>query len=101
MKNLNQYLRSDTKESSMRLMSNRVATTACFISIFSVVGTTVGIILAIILNRDLVVFSGIIGTFLGAVAGIVGVLLVPAFGGKAAQKFAEKESNIKKEDQAQ
>ena len=89
MKNIQEYLRSDTKQSSMRLMAIRAVNTACFIAVVAVLGAVSGVIVAIALDRGLSVISGIVGGLLGGSAGIVGTLLVPAFAGKSSQSFAE------------
>ena len=78
---LKDYLRGDTNQSSMRLMAFLVVVTACIVAL----GAVGGFVLAIIRDKD----AGIIGALLGGCAGLVGALLVPAFGGKALQTFAE------------
>lgn len=49
------------------------------------IGAGAGFIIALILDRDI----ALIGAALGGFAGIIGAFLVPAFGGKVGQKFAE------------
>lgn len=76
------FFRSDSTLSSMRLNAFIVTVTACIVALGAVGGAVVGVIL----DRDLALIGGIIG----GCAGLVGALLVPAFGGKAFQSFAEK-----------
>jgi hypothetical protein len=70
--------------SSMRVGFMIVVITACAVAL----GAVVGYILSIVWNRDLTILSGA----LGGLAGVIGSLLVPAFGGKAAQTFGEAQS---------
>jgi hypothetical protein len=75
----------DKNNSSMRFALIMCVVTACIIGI----GAGIGFILGILLNRDL----ALIGASLGGLAGIIGAILVPAFSGKAIQKFAEQDKS--------
>lgn len=90
MKNLLKFLQHGTPESSMRLMALRIVNAAFFLVVFGIVGVVAGFIVAVVLNRDMAQVAAVVGGIMGGMAGVVGALLVPAFGGKAAQKFAEK-----------
>ena len=71
----------DKINSSMRIAFLMVVITACMVAL----GAVAGLILSIVLHQELTA----IGSILGGLAGIIGSLLVPAFGGKSLQKFAE------------
>lgn len=89
MKNIHEYLTKDGKQSSMRLMAVRISTTAAFISIVVVIGCVIGLLMCVYFNRGFSKISEIIKSLLGGTAGIIGTLLIPAFGGKAAQTAFE------------
>lgn len=86
---LESFLKVGTDDSLMRLMSIRAVNTACFVAIMAILGVVSGLILGILSNRDLTVITSIIGALLGGAAGMIGTLLVPAFGGKVAQSKFE------------
>jgi uncharacterized membrane protein YeaQ/YmgE (transglycosylase-associated protein family) len=52
-------------------------------------GVIAGFILAIINKTDLSGVSNCIGALAGFAGAVIGALLIPAFGGKAAQSFSE------------
>jgi hypothetical protein len=94
MKNIREYLSKDGKQSSMRLMAVRISNTAAFIAIVVVVGCVIGLLLCVYFNRGFSKIAEIIRNLLGGTAGIIGTLLIPAFGGKAAQtKFEISDKN--------
>ena len=98
MKDIKEFLKVGTQQSSMRLMSMRAVNTACFVSVFAIVGAVTSLILCVTCNKDLVAIGAVIGALLGGTAGIVGTLLLPAFGGKAAQSKFEQENQNKEEE---
>lgn len=78
---LREYLSAGHQQSAMRLMAFLCVVTACI----SAIGAVSGFVVGVILGRDMTM----LGAAIGGIAGIIGALLVPAFGGKAAQSFAE------------
>jgi hypothetical protein len=78
---LRDYLRSDSNQSAMRLMGFMCTLAACIFS----VEAGAAMILCVVLARD----GSVAGAILGGSAAVIGALLVPAFGGKAVQAFAE------------
>jgi hypothetical protein len=67
--------------STMRFAFVLCVITACSIGF----GAGAGFVIAVIMDRDI----ALIGAALGGLAGIIGAILVPAFGGKAIQKKFE------------
>jgi ABC-type sugar transport system permease subunit len=100
MKDINKYLRSDSKESSMRLAFNKTINTSIFVAISTTLGAISGFILAIVLNKDLQTISLCIGALAGLSVAIIGSLNIPAFSGKSAQakfELENKTEEVKKE----
>ena len=89
---LKDYLRDDTQYSAMRLFGFLCVLAAFLFTL----AAAAAIILAVVLLREgnlVGSIAAIIGAILGGGAALVGALLVPAFGGKAAQSFAENQMN--------
>lgn len=98
MKNIHEYLKSDSKASSMRLMSIRSVNTAIVIGLTIALGAVSGLILGIVLDKDLTMIASCIGALTGLGTGLVGAFLLPSFAGKAAQaKFENNNNNNNKE----
>jgi hypothetical protein len=91
---LKSFLKAGTDDSMMRLMSYKVVKTGCFIAIAAIIGSFLGWFLMIIFNRDMAVLGVILGSVLGGTAALEGTLLLPSFGGKAAQSFSENKPNV-------
>ena len=89
---LKDYLRNDTNNSAMRLMAFLAVLTGCIFALM----TGLAVLLAVILLKEpntIIAVSAIIGAILGGGAAVIGALFLPAFGGKAAQSFAEGPEN--------
>lgn len=96
MKNIDNYLKSNTKESSMRLAMIRLVNTSIFIGVVICLGVVAGFILGIVLNKDLALISSSIGAFAGLSGALIGAFLIPAIGGKVGQSFNEKNTTENK-----
>lgn len=98
-KNMLEFLKSDSKQSSTRLMLVRLTNTAIFVAIITALGGVFGFISGIILNRDLALLGSALGGLAGLSAGLVGTLLVPSFGAKVGQSFSENNKSIDKKEE--
>ena len=94
MKEISKYLRSDSKESSMRLAFNKTINTSIFVAIFTTIGAVTDFVLGVLLDKNLQYISMCIGALAGLSVAIIGSLNVPAFSGKAAQSKFELSSKI-------
>lgn len=89
------FLKTNSDDSMMRLMSFRVVNTARIIAIIPILALSFVLIWRVINKEEIESLTGVISVILGGTAGIIGTLLVPAFGGKVGQKFAEKKEEEK------
>jgi uncharacterized membrane protein YeaQ/YmgE (transglycosylase-associated protein family) len=91
MKNIESYLKTDSNNSMMRLMCWEAFKAGRNLAYCIVIGTIVGVVIALFLGKE-----SSIGALLGGAAAFigatVGMFLIPSFGGKAAQSFAEKDN---------
>lgn len=84
------FYKNNSDDSMMRKMSIRIVTTASFVSVLVTVAVVFALIWQIVNKQEINSLIGVISGLLGGSAGIIGTLLIPAFGGKVGQKFAEK-----------
>lgn len=94
-----EFFRADTKESMMRKMSWEALRHSIILAYITIGGALGFLFSALFLGKDLNLIGTCVGAYLGGASFLIGGFLVSAFGGKAAQSFAENKPDQKQEEQ--